>query len=85
MTSRPMVRYGGGVNWSVSILRPSGIAELIRAEPRMLSILGEHGLPEGFDGLRNGRLIACLSSDLRAKTRNDRAGALAPAMPDDGE
>jgi hypothetical protein len=50
------------------------IAELIRAKNLELrSILGKHGFPEGFDGLRNGSLIACLSSDLRAETQDDRA------------
>jgi hypothetical protein len=50
------------------------IAELIRAEHlELASILVNHGFPEGFDRLRNGALVTCLSSDLRAETQDDRA------------
>src|SRR5687768_1939852 len=50
------------------------IAELIRTEHlELTSILGEHGFPECFDRLRNGSLVACLSSDLRAETQDGRA------------
>jgi hypothetical protein len=50
------------------------IAELIRAERLELASIGsKHGVPEAFNGLRNGSLVARLSRQLRAETQGSRA------------
>jgi hypothetical protein len=46
------------------------VAELIRAEGLELVPIGrKHGVPEGFNGLRNRRLVAGLSRQFRAETQ----------------